>query len=194
MNTTRRALVALVVLTLTMPVASRVRAGCGGEAPMSPPATSSMPTIGQAAPDFTLPSTSGKAVTLSKLRGRTVVLYFYPKDETAGCTREACDFRDRTADLQKAGVVVLGVSSDNLKSHQHFTKKEKLSFPLLADVKGAVAALYGVPVTRVPVSGGTYFGRTTFVIDKEGRIARVWPKVSVVGHVDEVLKFVNTGA
>lgn len=148
------------------------------------------PQPGTPAPDFTLPSNEGRDVTLSSLRGHPVVLYFYPKDETPGCTKEACDFRDHRADLKKAGVVVLGVSTQDLASHRHFAAKEHIPFPLLSDPDGKVAALYGVRVRDVPAVG-RIFERTTFVIDKDGRIARVWPKVSVIGHVDQVLQFVR---
>jgi peptide-methionine (R)-S-oxide reductase len=122
------------------------------------------------------------------------VLYFYPKDETPGCTKEACDFRDHTAELEKAGVVVLGVSNDDLKSHRKFQEKRQLPFPLLADVDARVSKLYGV-YGRQSIYGIPYTGiqRTTFVIGRDGRIARVWPKVSVNGHVEEVLKFVSAG-
>ena len=135
---------ALAALTLALPDAPRARAGDRKEAPVPASTTSALPAVGQAAPEFTLPSTTGKDVTLSQLRGKTVVLYFYPKDESPGCTEEACDFRDHTADLQKAGVVVLGVSTDDLRSHRRFQSKEKLPFPLLADVDARVSKLYGV--------------------------------------------------
>jgi peroxiredoxin Q/BCP len=192
MRSPQLAVLALAALTLTLPAASRARAGDRREAPVPAPTTMSLPAVGHAAPDFTLPSTTGKDVTLSQLKGKSVVLYFYPKDETPGCTKEACDFRDRTAELEKAGVVVLGVSNDDLKSHQHFKQKEKLPFPLLADVDAKVSKLYGV-YGKQNVYGIPYTGiqRTTFVIGRDGRIARVWPKVSVNGHVEEVLKFVN---
>ena len=192
MRSSRSAFLVLAALTLALPVASRARSGDPKEAPVSTTSTTSLPAVGQAAPDFTLPSTTGTDVTLSRLEGRTVVLYFYPKDETPGCTKEACDFRDHTAELQKAGVVVLGVSNDDLKSHRHFREKERLPFPLLADVDAKVSKLYGVYGSRT-VLGVPHTGiqRTTFVIDKAGRIARVWPKVSVDGHVEEVLRFVS---
>jgi thioredoxin-dependent peroxiredoxin len=145
---------------------------------------------GTPAPDFTLPATDGKSITLSSLRGHPVVLYFYPADETPGCTKEACDFRDHTADLKKAGITVLGVSTQDLASHRRFTAKEHIPFPLLSDPDGRVAKLYGVPVRNVPALG-RIFGRTTFVIDKDGRVARTWPNVSIIGHVNEVLQYVH---
>ncbi len=189
----------LAVLALaTLAPALAPMPGAGAERRQEPPVptttSTSLPAVGQPAPDFTLPSTTGHDVTLSRFRGRTVVLYFYPKDETPGCTKEACDFRDHTADLEKAGVVVLGVSNDDLKSHRHFQSKEKLPFPLLADVDAKVSRLYGV-YGRQSVVGIPYTGiaRTTFVIGRDGRIARVWPKVSVNGHVEEVLEFVRAG-
>jgi peroxiredoxin Q/BCP len=195
MRSPQLAALALAALTLALPDASRAWAGDRKEATVPASTTSALPALGQAAPDFTLPSTTGKDVTLSQLRGKTVVLYFYPKDETPGCTKEACDFRDHTADLEKAGIVVLGVSNDDLKSHQHFKEKQKLPFPLLADVEAKVSRLYGV-YGKQRVYGIPYTGiqRTTFVIGKDGRIARVWPKVSVNGHVEEVLKFVSAAA
>jgi peroxiredoxin Q/BCP len=184
-------LAAIVLAALTLPhAAGPVRAGDSQASPTS--TVTALPIVGQMAPDFTLPSTTGKDVTLSKLKGKTVVLYFYPKDETAGCTKEACDFRDHTADLEKAGVMVLGVSNDDLASHRHFRQKEKLPFPLLSDADKKVSRLYGV-YGEQGVAGIKYPGiqRTTFVIGKDGRVARVWPKVSVNGHVEEVLKYVS---
>ncbi len=156
------------------------------------PTISPLPAVGQPAPDFTLPSTSGGNVTLSGLRGGVVVLYFYPKDETPGCTKEACDFRDRTPELAKAGVTVLGVSNDDLASHRRFREHHALSFELLADTDAKVSKRYGV-YGRQSVVGIPYTGiqRTTFVIGRDGRVARVWPKVNVGGHVDEVLEYVR---
>jgi methionine-R-sulfoxide reductase len=195
MRSLRFAIPTLFAVALALPVAALVRAGDGKEARVSPTIPSALPGVGQAAPDFTLPSTSGKDVTLSDLRGKTVVLYFYPKDESPGCTKEACDFRDHTPDLAKAGVVVLGVSTDDLKSHLHFKEKDRLPFPLLADVGARVSKRYGV-YGRQDVAGVSRVGiqRTTFVIGKDGRIARVWPKVNVNGHVEEVLEYVKSAA
>ena len=194
MRSSQLAALAIAALTLTLPAALRARAGDRKEAPVPASTTSALPAVGQAAPDFTLPSTTGKDITLSQFKGRTVVLYFYPKDETPGCTKEACDFRDRTAELEKVGVAVLGISNDGLESHRHFKEKQKLPFPLLSDADARVSKLYGV-YGKQHVYGIPYTGiqRTTFVIGRDGRIARIWPKVSVNGHVEEVLEFVRAG-
>jgi peroxiredoxin Q/BCP len=143
---------------------------------------------GEFAPDFELLSDSGEMVRLSDFRGRTVVLYFYPKDDTPGCTKEACSFRDSYAPLQAAGVVVLGVSPDSTKSHTRFKIKHSLPFPLLADTDHKVAEAYGVWVEKSRY-GRKYWGnaRTTFVIDGEGRVKKVFEKVKPEGHAEEVL-------
>jgi len=156
-------------------------------------ATSLLPVIGRPAPDFTLPSTTGENVTLRQFKGKkTVILYFYPKDETPGCTREACDFRDHSAEFDKHNSVVLGVSTDPMDSHQHFREKNRLPFPLLADEDATVSKLYGVYKQR-NLYGKKYMGieRTTFVIDRTGRIAQIYPKVKVDGHVENLLEFVS---
>jgi peroxiredoxin Q/BCP len=155
-------------------------------------ASNVLPVIGRPAPDFHLPSTTGEDISLRQFKGKkTVVLYFYPKDETPGCTREACDFRDHTAEFEAAGVVVLGVSTDSLESHHHFKDKQKLPFPLLSDEDAAVAKLYGV-YKQKNLYGKKHLGieRTTFVIDRTGRVAQIWPKVKVDGHIQDVLEFV----
>jgi peroxiredoxin Q/BCP len=156
-------------------------------------AVSLLPVIGKPAPDFTLPSTDGGTVTLKHYKGKkTVVLYFYPKDETPGCTKEACAFRDAFAEIEKSGVVILGVSTDPMDSHLAFRDKHKLPFPLLSDEDAAVSKLYGV-YKQKNLYGKKYMGieRTTFVIDRTGRIAQIWPKVKVDGHILDVLEFVR---
>jgi peroxiredoxin Q/BCP len=152
-----------------------------------------VPTEGQAAPDFTAESNELGTVRLADLRGKTVVLYFYPKDSTPGCTVEACGFRDANAALQAAGVVVLGVSKDSLKSHASFSKKYGLTFPLLSDPQGTLISAYGAWKQK-SMFGHTALGirRCTFVIDREGIVRRVWPDVKAAGHADEVLAFVTT--
>jgi peroxiredoxin Q/BCP len=151
-----------------------------------------LPVIGRPAPDFSLPSTTGENISLRQFKGKkTVVLYFYTKDGTPGCTREACDMRDHTAEFEAAKVVVLGVSTDSLESHQHFKEKQKLPFALLSDEDAAVSKLFGV-YKQKNLYGKKLLGveRTTFVIDKTGRVAQIWPKVKVDGHIQDVLEFV----
>jgi peroxiredoxin Q/BCP len=152
-----------------------------------------LPVIGKPAPDFTLPSTSGESVSLRSFKGKkTVILYFYPKDETPGCTREACDFRDHHAELEQHQVVVLGVSTDGLESHRHFIDKHQLPFTLLADEDAAVSKMYGV-YKQKNLYGKKYMGieRTTFIIDRTGRVAQIYPKVKVDGHIQNLLEFVG---
>jgi peroxiredoxin Q/BCP len=148
----------------------------------------SMPQEGAEAPDFTLPSDRGTEVALRDLRGTPVVLYFYPKDDTPGCTTQACDFRDRWEDVRATGATVLGVSPDNERSHVKFRDKYKLPFPLLADAGGKVASAYGAWGEK-SFMGRKYDGvhRSTFIIGSDGRIAKVFPKVKPEGHADEVL-------
>lgn len=147
-----------------------------------------LPPAGSAAPPFVLSAADGSTVALAGLRGRKVVLYFYPKDDTSGCTTEACEFRDRWADVTAAGAVVLGVSPDGVDSHGRFRDKYALPFPLLADEGHAVAAAYGAWGEK-SMYGRKYMGvlRTTFVIDEAGRIARVFEKVKPKGHAAAVL-------
>jgi peroxiredoxin Q/BCP len=150
-----------------------------------------IPQTGTQAPDFQLKDQNGKDVKLSQYRGKNVVLYFYPKDDTPGCTREACDFRDQHSAVREAGAVVLGVSPDTTESHPKFS----LPFPLLADTGHQVCDAYGVWGEKSRY-GRTFLGvtRATFLIDTEGKVARVWPKVKVDGHVDEILESLSGGA
>jgi peroxiredoxin Q/BCP len=143
---------------------------------------------GDAAPDFRLATDDGREVSLADFRGKKVVLYFYPKDDTPGCTKEACSFRDNIARIAAKGAVVLGVSVDSAASHGKFKEKYRLNFPLLADTERRVVEAYGVWQKKA-LYGRTFLGiqRSTFVIDETGRIAKVFPKVKVDGHVDEVL-------
>jgi peroxiredoxin Q/BCP len=145
---------------------------------------------GDAAPEFSLPASTGKTIALKDFRGKqAVVLYFYPKDDTPGCTVEACGFRDTSKDYEKAGAAILGVSLDNLNSHQKFSDKFSLSFPLLSDESQAVSKSYGVYKLK-QMYGKEYWGieRTTFLIDKQGKIAKIYPKVKVEDHHNQVLK------
>lgn len=143
---------------------------------------------GAKAPDFTLPADSGKKVKLSEFRGKPVVLYFYPKDDTPGCTKEACAFRDLQSEMQALGAVVLGVSADDVDSHAKFRDKYQLNFPLLADTDHKVAEKYGAWREKVRF-GKKSFGiqRSTFLIDAEGKIRKVWKSVQVEGHDQQVL-------
>jgi peroxiredoxin Q/BCP len=143
---------------------------------------------GDTAPDFTLSADDGRPVKLSDLRGKPVVLYFYPKDDTPGCTKEACAFRDRTADLQSRGATVLGVSPDDVASHVKFRDKYRLNFPLLADVGHKVTERYGAWREK-NMYGKKSMGvqRSTFLIDGTGKVRKVWKKVNVDGHDEEVL-------
>jgi peroxiredoxin Q/BCP len=149
----------------------------------------------QPAPDFTLPAVGSETIVkngqvqLSALRNHVVVLYFYPRDDTPGCKAEACSFRDANREMQKRGVVVLGVSADSLKSHQKFADKYGLPYPLLADTDTTVSQLYGVWKEK-NYAGKTYMGvnRETFLIDKDGVVRKVWHKVSPEGHAEEVLE------
>ncbi len=143
---------------------------------------------GDPAPDFTLADDRGEKVRLSSFRRRPVVLYFYPKDDTPGCTKEACAFRDRKAEIEARGAAVLGVSPDGVASHARFRDKFELNFPLLADPDHAVAEAYGAWREK-SLYGRKSMGiqRSTFLIDADGVVRRVWPKVTVDGHDDEVL-------
>lgn len=149
--------------------------------------------IGDTAPDFTLPTDSEQSnITLSALRGKKVVLFFYPKDNTPGCTKEACDFRDNFAAFTQQGVDVFGISKDGSKSHTKFKEKHSLPFTLLVDANGDVCEAYGV-INKKSLFGNTFLGiqRSTFLIDEKGMIAGIWRKVKVSGHVEQVLNEVQ---
>lgn len=137
---------------------------------------------GDKAPDFTATSTTGERISLHDYAGKnSVVLYFYPKDDTPGCTHQACEFRDARSEYEAAGAVVLGVSTDDQSSHEAFTSKYSLNFPLLVDSDGTICDLYGVP------RNGAFAARITFLIDREGIVRKVWENVNVVGHAADVL-------
>lgn len=155
---------------------------------MSEPITNAGPTIGQTAPDFTLPRDGGGEVTLSSLRPGAVVLYFYPKDDTPGCTVEAIDFTAQAAEFASVGATVIGISKDSVKAHDKFVKKHKLGIMLASDEAGKTCEDYGTWVEK-SMYGKTYWGieRATYLIDKSGNVAQVWRKVKVAGHVSEVL-------
>jgi thioredoxin-dependent peroxiredoxin len=147
---------------------------------------------GTEAPDFSAPRDGGSMLTLSALRPQKVVLYFYPKDDTSGCTREALDFTAQSAAFAEAGAVVIGVSKDEVQKHDKFIAKHALGVILVSDAEGDICERYGTWAEK-SMYGKKYFGieRTTFLIDGTGRIARVWNKVKVPGHVDEVLAAVR---
>jgi len=144
--------------------------------------------IGDPAPDFTLPATGG-SISLSQFLGKKVIVYFYPKDDTPGCTKEACGFRDATPDFSGSDAVVIGISKDSVASHDKFRAKYELPFFLASDTEGAVTESFGSWVEKINY-GKRYMGieRSTFLIDREGMVRGVWRKVKVDGHVEEVLK------
>jgi len=146
-----------------------------------------MVTVGKAAPAFTLDTDSGERLALKDLKGRAVVLYFYPKDDTPGCTVEACEFRDAFPRFKSSKAVILGISPDSVASHQKFKKKFDLPFTLLADVDHDVAEKYGV-WQKKSMYGKSYMGvaRTTVLIDPDGKVAKVFEKVKPAGHAEEV--------
>ena len=145
-------------------------------------------SVGSKAPDFSLPDGNGGTVSLKQFIGKTVILYFYPKDNTSGCTKEACDFRDNIAVISKKGAVVVGVSADSVSSHKKFADKFGLPFPLASDEKKGLVKKYRVWKEK-SMYGRKYMGieRTTFVIDGRGIITHIFPKVKAAGHVEELL-------
>jgi peroxiredoxin Q/BCP len=144
--------------------------------------------VGRAAPGFSLPDQAGKMVSLSDFKGKTVILYFYPKDDTPGCTAEACTFRDEHTAFQQKGCVVLGVSPDNAKSHTKFIEKFNLPFPLLSDADHKICEAYNVWVEK-SMYGKTYMGveRSTFVVDGSGKLKAIYRKVKPAEHIAEIL-------
>lgn len=145
--------------------------------------------IGDEAPDFTLTTEDENTeITLKKLRGKKIILYFYPKDDTPGCTKESCDFRDNFAAFKQLGAEIFGISKDGIKSHNKFKEKYSLPFSLLVDANADVCEAYGV-INKKSLFGKTFLGiqRSTFLIDEDGVIRGVWRKVKVPGHVEEVL-------
>ena len=144
--------------------------------------------VGMKAPDFTLPDSKENDVTLSKFKGKKVILYFYPKDNTKGCTLEAINFRDNYKEIKETDTVILGVSKDSMESHISFINKYGIPFVLLSDAEGEICELYGVWKTK-KMNGREYMGieRTTFLVDKEGNIMKIFPKVKVEGHVKEIM-------
>jgi thioredoxin-dependent peroxiredoxin len=148
--------------------------------------------IGDPAPAFKALTTTGDEMALEQLQGKKVVLYFYPKDDTPGCTKEACGFRDQWSRYQEKGIIVLGVSKDSVAAHQKFTQKYTLPFPLLSDPDAAIAQAYGVWGEK-KFMGKTYMGvnRSTFLIDEDGKIAHIWSKVKTETHAEDVLSIVT---
>lgn len=149
-------------------------------------------TIGQVVPNFTLPSTGGESISLAQFRGNNVVIYFYPKDATPACTQEACDFRDQNVLFSQNNTVVLGISGDKMSSHDKFSAKHVLTFPLLSDEDHEVSNLFGVWQLK-KMYGREYEGivRSTFLINEEGVLVKEWRKISVKGHVEEVVEAVK---
>ncbi|MEN3930963.1 thioredoxin-dependent thiol peroxidase [Microvirga sp. W0021] len=145
-------------------------------------------SVGSPAPDFDLPASTGKSLSLKDFHGKKLVIYFYPKDDTSGCTLEAQDFQKLLNDFHSAGITVIGVSPDSMKKHDKFCDKNNLTFPLLSDEEKVMLNAYGVWVEK-SMYGRKYMGveRTTVLIDPNGKIAQIWPKVKVTGHAEEVL-------
>ena len=147
-----------------------------------------MISIGETAPDFTAETDGGEKLTLSDLRGKKVVLYFYPKDDTPGCTKEACGFRDAIEEFQKLDAEILGVSKDSVAKHDKFKSKYELPFRLVSDADGDICEAYGTWIEK-SLYGRRYMGidRATFLIDEEGKVQAIWRKVKVKGHIEDVL-------
>lgn len=149
-------------------------------------------TEGSTAPDIDLPTDNGGTFRLSDMKGEKLLLYFYPKDDTTGCTAESCSFSENIKSFEKLGVAIVGISKDSVKSHDKFKAKYDLQFPLASDENGDVCERYGVWVEK-SMYGRKYMGieRTTFLIDENGVIAKIWPKVKVAGHTEEILAAIS---
>lgn len=162
------------------------------KSPKASGTASAMPAVGDKAPAFRLPDDTGRTVSLADFRGQALIVYFYPKDATPGCTQESCDFRDNLNRLTSAGAAVVGVSADSVESHKKFKAKHGLNFPLLSDPDHVALEAYGVWQEK-SLYGRKFMGivRSTFVVDGKGVVRAVFPKVSVKGHVDEVLDAVK---
>ncbi len=154
--------------------------------------STTLPALDSEAPNFEAPDQAGQLVRLRDLRGKWVVLYFYPRDNTPGCTKEACSFRDNHEEIQEFGAVVLGVSGDSEESHRKFAEKHNLPFQLLVDDDHSIARAYGAWGTK-NMYGRTFEGviRSTFIISPDGRIAKIWPKVKPATHGEEVLQWLK---
>jgi thioredoxin-dependent peroxiredoxin len=179
-GTDRRSRAFRAALAVGLFLGTAAAAGRGGQAAESMSTAELLP-VGARAPEFSALAHDGRKIDLGRLKGKYVVIYFYPMDDSPGCTIEASDFRDSWARLLKRGVVVLGVSTQDSVSHQAFAKKYRLPFSLLPDAGGEIAAKYKVPV----VNGVAR--RVTYLIDKSGKVARVWPQVTPTGHAGEIL-------
>lgn len=151
-----------------------------------------LPTEGSKAPDFSLPRDGGGTVSLNDFKGRKLILYFYPKDDTSGCTKESCSFSENIKVLENLGADVVGVSKDSVKSHDKFRAKYDLQFPLASDENGDTCERYGVWAEK-SMYGRKYMGieRTTFLIGEDGTILKIWPKVKVAGHTDEIIEAIR---
>lgn len=156
--------------------------------------TAELPAVGEMAPDFDLPASTGKNIKLADYKGKTVVVYFYPKADTPGCTTEACGFRDSAEEYKKAGVEVIGISPDPVEDVKAFAEKYSLNFPLLADADHKVCEAYGVWQER-SMAGRNFMGaaRTTFVVGPDGKITHAFEKVKPAGHEKEVLEAIKAG-
>lgn len=144
--------------------------------------------VGDKAPDFSLPTDNGEVISSSDFKGKKVIVYFYPKDATPGCTQEACSFRDNNLKFKEKNTIIIGISKDSIKSHENFKEKQRLNFSLASDETGKICEKYGVWVEK-SMYGRKYFGieRSTFLIDEQGKIAQIWRNVKVPGHVEAVL-------